>query len=73
VRWYRPSVEGGAGALELEPVAIMIVDGGYARAATVDEEGGVVEFTTLAWRQRWSDSVVGDASRHWLRLSLDRS
>jgi hypothetical protein len=45
VRWYRPSEEGGAGALELEPVAITIVDGGCTRAATVDEEGSAVEFT----------------------------
>ena len=39
---YRPS-EGGAGALELEPVAaITNVDGGYARAAMVEEDGGGV-------------------------------
>jgi hypothetical protein len=44
VRWYRPSEEGGAGALELESVAITIVDGGCVRAATVNEEGGEVEF-----------------------------
>jgi hypothetical protein len=36
-RVYRPS-EGGAGALELEPMAaITNVDGGCARAATVGE------------------------------------
>jgi hypothetical protein len=34
----RPSVECGAGALELEPVAITIVDRGCAWAATFGEE-----------------------------------
>jgi hypothetical protein len=68
-RWYRPSVEGGARALELEPVAIMNIDGGCARAATVGEEGGAVEFTVSVWRWRRSGGATGDASRHWLRPS----
>jgi hypothetical protein len=29
----------------LEPVAIMIVDGGCARAATIDEKGDAMKFT----------------------------
>jgi hypothetical protein len=62
-RWYRPSVEGGPGALELEPVVITNVDGGYARAATVSEKGGAVEFTTSMWRRRRSSGMLGDASR----------
>jgi hypothetical protein len=66
VRWYRPSVEGGAGALELEPIAITIVDGGCARAATVDKEGGAVEFTASAWRRRRSGGAVSSTSRYWL-------
>jgi hypothetical protein len=48
-------------------------DGGCARAATVGEEGGAVEFTASMWRRRQSSGTVGDASRHWLRPSLDRS
>jgi hypothetical protein len=73
VRRYRPSMEGGTGALELEPVAITNVDGDCARAATVGEEGGAVEFTASMWRRRRSGGAVSDASRHWLRPSLDRS
>jgi hypothetical protein len=45
ILFLKNGCDNGAGALELELVAITIVDGGCTWAAMVDEEGGVVEFT----------------------------